>query len=393
MALSGTISEVTVTPFLIAIDVVNNAIDFPAFLDHLKSVQKKEVVIINAQDCNEGAHHKSGSKSRHSKQAPAEPSGSSIVRGLRTRVDGELAKALDAKKKALASTEKAARSKSSSRSKSRANAIPVVYFEGRVDVLFVIQNYPYLPSHVRSMRKAGLDVSFISIVPPGDLTPNRYPGRPKAPATPQKKAPLVGSELDFTQNLTAYPPARWQMLTPTVSGGVAFVELLAEESPDRMFRSIESTVVKLVRGKEAYKEFSARCQMKLIPTAGGPPDTRAYTQYVSDREDDFVNGLFDQLRHHKWGVGPVPPPPTRSDHFKAIFGEFSRAANRRVTHTGLRELRIPSFDFPVEPSLHPWVYPLLHWQVGQHNALDAQALAAFSDHRQILPPMRVRNLM
>jgi hypothetical protein len=41
------ISEVTFKHFLLTLDVVKNAIDFNGFVEYLKTVEQKEVTIVN----------------------------------------------------------------------------------------------------------------------------------------------------------------------------------------------------------------------------------------------------------------------------------------------------------------------------------------------------------
>ena len=43
-------SEVTITPFLLSLDVVQSSIDFGALCEYMKTNYKKEVVILNGLD-------------------------------------------------------------------------------------------------------------------------------------------------------------------------------------------------------------------------------------------------------------------------------------------------------------------------------------------------------
>jgi hypothetical protein len=373
-------NEVTVTPFILALDVVNNAIDFNGFLEYLRTVQKKDVTVLNAQEYGEVSHKSSSSKSKHHSKHTNDSS-SGVVKGIRGKIDGELSKLLDAKKKISIAAEKATRGRaliSNDRTRSRVAVAPVPRFEGRIDMLYVLLNFPYLPHQLRMMRKASLDVSFISIIPEGPIEPNAYVHHESASSkTPQKKAPIIGNELDFTQNPTVYPPARWQSLLGDASASVPFNEVHGDENHEKMFRILELEITRILRAKAAFAEFAKRCPMKNLPVVSPLPDLEIYRQWLIDHEGDYVNGLFAQLSQNRWKVAPARAPPTETELFNSTFAQCLHDSDRRVTFNTRREPITPFFQLDVVPPLFGLLYPLINWQIGPRNALDVQAFSEF----------------
>ena len=96
--------EIGVNPIFVCLDIVQNSIDIQAIIDFTKANYKKEVIWLNAQDFAEQsnrqskADNKGGStKSKHD----------GIIKGLKTKIDADLVKVLDSKKKSYAAFEKA----------------------------------------------------------------------------------------------------------------------------------------------------------------------------------------------------------------------------------------------------------------------------------------------
>jgi hypothetical protein len=77
---------VYVTPFLLTLDVVNNAIDLNGFVEYLKTVQKKEVTIVNAQDFAEAPHKTPATKSKHHSKRISDSS-PAIAQGIKNQID------------------------------------------------------------------------------------------------------------------------------------------------------------------------------------------------------------------------------------------------------------------------------------------------------------------
>ena len=55
--------DISITPFFITFDVIGGCIDIQTIYDHIKSVYKKEVFILNANDYIDSSSRHSSSKS------------------------------------------------------------------------------------------------------------------------------------------------------------------------------------------------------------------------------------------------------------------------------------------------------------------------------------------
>ena len=381
--------DVTVTPMIITIDIVQNAIDMQSFVDYLRSHYKREVVFLNGNDFSEsnGRISKSDSKSTMKQRHDGSPA---IVRGLRTKIDNDMNRALDAKKKLMIAIEKAKNNPKSQRSKSKlsvtADENPI--FEGMFDVLYVIINYPYLPKQLTSLLEGGVDLSaFVAFVPKennDDVPYVKKEGLVTTSKQPAKKNLVQGSELDWTQNPNCYPPARWTAIRPTAPSHVAFLEIVAENNNEANFKHLEESVVKNFKAKSGFNDFFKDYSIHNIPASVPNCSLTNFIDYISERPGDFVNAVYYELRTNKFKTVPPPPPPPLETRYGNLFDEGFKELDRRVVFLEPRELNDVDFNLTLPSPLHPLLYRINKWALQSDKAEACKALCKFlSSQRNI----------
>ncbi|OHT14309.1 hypothetical protein TRFO_15334 [Tritrichomonas foetus] len=434
--------DFTVNSVICTLDIIQNAIDFGQLADYIKTNFKKEIVFLNAQDFAEGggraskADAKGGGKAKHDSSA-------GIVKGFKSRIDSDVSKILDAKKKLFAAQEKAKNStksgkKSRSSNKDGGNNAddsnkPGQLFDGRIDILYIVTNYPYLPKQLATLTESGVDLNvFLSVLPKngyvnkgeegielnyiqnvsstyglknvhsryGDIsqspshdlasatdvnasnTPNEEThkkGNEKSARVPQKKSNIPGQELDSSSNPNIYPPARWAALKPSASSHVVFEDVYAGDDVESTFKNLEEKLVLISKAREDFNNFF---QGKSLINLPSPPNIGGctldnFTEYMVERPGDFVNALYHELRSNKYTTAQPTPPPPSHDLYEGIFKDGMNELDRKVIFLEPREMNDMFFNFELPCSLHSLLYRLVNWSLSGENVAACSALSEF----------------
>jgi hypothetical protein len=129
--------DVTVSSSIITLDVIHSDFDPHAFIDYAKSASKKAMIFLNASEFSET----SGRMSRNEPRSTPRQSLGRVVssyRAVKTRIDNEIAKTLDLKRRQLAHDQKRSSRTGIHRDKSPE---PPAVFGGLVDLVFCLVGF------------------------------------------------------------------------------------------------------------------------------------------------------------------------------------------------------------------------------------------------------------
>ncbi|OHT02228.1 hypothetical protein TRFO_30745 [Tritrichomonas foetus] len=373
---------ITITPFFITFDVIGNCIDIQAIYDYVKSAYKKEVFVLNANDFveNSGRHSSKSEKSgkhRHDNSR-------SVARGLKQRIDSDLPKLIDNKKKFLASVErhKSAVAAGKQHKKSSRHSEDTPKFEGKIDVIYIIINYPYLPKQLSSLLDGGIKLdAFIAFThPDGPIMCTEEilkTGRSTDSRKAQKKATIHGFELDYTNNPSSYPPTRWQALQPTAPVNVSFLEIPIGKTIEATFNSVIEQILKIEKSKKEFSEFLTGRVFKPINVSKNEHNLQPFNDFLEDNPGNFIDALYVQLKAGKWKNVPIPPKPTLAEEYKETFKNSLEEADRRVIIFPPKDPLDLIFKSQLIPSVYEVLYPLINWKLKPENAYACKSWATF----------------
>jgi hypothetical protein len=392
--------SVTITRVTVAIDVIQDAVPLQSLFDYLKTNYKKEVVVINAADFTESSGARpSKSEPRSSQLRPSHYS-RIIVRGLRQRIDSEISKALEAKKRLIAHLEKqkaaAATTSKTQKPRSRHRLVDEPpKFQGKIDVLFIIQNFPYLPSQLRLLIDGGVGFdSFIAIVPasgaeqnPFDVESLKSARQSQAPAASSKfsraaspasvKRPVPGSCLESTTNLQCYPPPRWMAMQATAPFPVSFLEIRAADTIEGLVRSLEEEIFKILARKPLLAEFVSGRRFVSLPSVVPRRDISAFQEYLNHYSDDWVSALIFQLKSSGWRTVDPRPPPNAKEEYIELFQTLTLTNDRRYVAAPPGESLDRIFPINAFPSIYPILYKMKRCQILPERAQHTIAFSRF----------------
>ncbi|EAY06464.1 hypothetical protein TVAG_149500 [Trichomonas vaginalis G3] len=322
------------------IDVVNNCIDINGFFDYLKNTYKKEIIIINAAAFAEketSRPAKTDAKlSNRSKHDPNE----TIIKGLKNKLDSELQKVNEQIKKQVAAESKGKdpkHSRSKSRSKSSlGNTDTPQTFQGQIDVLIIILNYPYFKDQLQLMMKSHMShCAFIALIPENEKPqPKSYEYHQLEKASKSdktKKVTIPGLELDYTNNPDCYPPARWQSLELTANDVVPFTEVKVGADFESTFKNLESEIVLISKSRHHYVE-DVKNKLKEIPLATNRVDIEDFKTYTFANQGQYLNGLYYELSLHNFNVIEPMPPLSQGDLMAQLFKKNRAEVSRAVAY-------------------------------------------------------------
>lgn len=358
--------EVTINPFFLTIDIVDKAIDYNSFLDYLKSEHKKDVIIVNGLDYADVSRGNSKQGSRSSRMGQYD-STISVVKGMKAKITQDIAKLLDTKKKQLAQIEKA--KNSSHKSKTKFVPEPVKY-DGKIDAIFFIINFPYLPHQLSAMtdNEIGID-AFITIKPDHDFKPGAFHSNYQIKSSGkanQKKPTILGSELDFQLNPNAYPPPRIQTLKHSSPCDVTFVEITAGENCEQTFQLIEEEIMKILDLQKEFSVFSESHTFSGIPRLYHSPDLFVFHDYLSFHPNDFINALYFQLKEGHWNVIESPPPISKSEQYDKVFNRQTDHVYRNVISIDQKDPPDPVFEKLMQMTTE-YTWKLTQWKADESN--------------------------
>lgn len=443
--------DVTVNPIIITFDVVQNAIDFGAFSDYLKTNYKKEVVFLNPQDFSD---NKSAAKGKNTtgtivnnaipwdkKNLVLDPQSISIAKGIKTKIDADLIKVLEAKRKTYASYEKeklkaaSKSSKSSNADKSTSGAnsnsgqtkpktnvdfeelklsLP---FEGRIDIVYILLNYPYLPRHLAALNDAGVDITaFLAVVPKTfdnnntdtslkeneentristtekkqSTTPLDKSARQLNPSQSAKKSIIQNHDIIPGNNPNAFPPVRWNYLHETAPFNIIFDKIYAGDSIEATFKNLEEKLILYSKSKESSTPFfktKTIIDIPLVPSVSkissnsrSPFSLTDFEEYITERPGEFVNAIYYELKCHNYAPVQPPPTPPITDQYNNLFRNAFSNLERHVIFIKPKELNdIQNTEFTVDypETIYSLIYKLIKWSLKKEDINACMALSLF----------------
>ena len=314
---------------------------------------------------------------------------------MKSKIDSVLVKLSEYIKKQLAAAEKHRDSKQSKGNKNRPKSNlseegtkNQQLFMGKIDVLYIIINFPFLPSQLKALFSGGLEISaFFSIIPENiQESPCLTSFRPfeKQNKQQNKKNSIPGQELDYFQNPNCYPPARWNALKPNSPITLPFVELITCLDNESMFKSLENMIIKLFKTKEEFKNFSSNLKLIDLPSISINNDLSIYKEYLLNHPNDFINGILNQLKNNNWNTTPIKPPPKENDLYNDIFNRASQFIKRKTISSIPKDSLEPfiidnSFKFN-----HHLLYKLKKWKITNNNVSNLKNLIPFLSYPQNL---------
>lgn len=395
--------EITYNAIYVLFDVAQNAIDFHGMLEFLKANPRKEIEFINALDYID---QRSGKNAQSTNDMVA-----ATVKNLRSKLDAEIAKNLDAKKKFYQALEKqrqqleaaAKRAKGKKPTKSTKSQKPVELlvpeepkYDGKADVLFVIYNIGFSVEQIEILRKGGFPfVGFIALVPdnpeikhyvkpdPKELEELQQQQKeaaaqhPKGKASPKHSPTLPLIETSFINSPDCYPPARWDALRPELGNDTLFRELRAGQDFANVIQSIENEVVRMINANDSYDSFNERKSFIEIQNSTNDIDTSVFSAYLDQHPRDYVNGLWMQLKAGNFSSRPHVEPEVNPDLYSDLFQNGELQTARKVVYQSQAEPEQQQFTYPFIPQVYFYLYRLIHWKPKEENAKSAEAIFKF----------------
>lgn len=376
-------TEVSITPFVCTIDVVQNCIDYQSLVDYLKSSFKKEIFFINCNDFADVASRQSKHDHKSDKKSKINIS-NHIAKGVKAKIDSENTKLLDLKKKILAANERMAQKAKTNDKLSKKNGKTTsetklsVPFDGAIDVMYILTNYPYLPDQLHELINVGLSIdAFISFVPqdPGENV--SLDGKPldKTSTFGSKKFSVPGYYLDFTLNPSCYPPQRWVSLKQGAPSTIPFIEVKAQEGVESLFHELERVVNVVLVSRKEFDEKFANSQFLEIPVASKTRECNVYKSYLRQFPDDIINAIYYELKSKSFK--PNVPASDEIDPMDQLFSKYSEKLSRKVVFKEKPENYDPVFSTDVSSTLRSLAYKLSKWTINEQNALACEALTNF----------------
>ena len=287
-----------------------------------------------------------------------------VVKNLRSKLDSEIAKGLDAKKKFNQALEKQkqqleAAAKRAKGKKPPKNAKPIELlqpeepkYDGKADILFAIYNIGFTKQQVEALRKGGFPfIGFLALTPdnpeikhyvkpdPQELeelqqqqqqTSPHAKGKSSPKNVPFTQMPLI--ETSFINTPDCYPPARWDNLRPEIGGDTLFRELRAGQDFNAVIQSIENEVVRMINANESFADFNDRKSFIDIIGSTDDIDTSCFTAYVDQHPRDYINGIWMQLKAGNFAIRPHIEQVEDPDHYAKLFSNGEIQTARKVVY-------------------------------------------------------------
>ena len=380
---------ITIKPFFVTLDVIGNCIDLQVIFDYIRINYKKEVVVLNANDYieNSGRHSSKGDRSGKIRQ----DNSTNVARGLKIKIDNDYSKQVDNKRKFLQAVEKYKASLASGKlnKKQQKHAEDLIpKFDGKIDVIYIILNYPYLPKQLNALFAGGLHIdAFIGFThPDGPIICSEEiikTGRSDSRRANAKKSLVFGADLDYTNNPTAYPPKRWQALQPTAPVSVSFVEVPIGKNAETTFNNMVQAILRIDDAKEEFSKFVEGRIFQNIRVSQHENDFTPFNDFLEENPTSFVDAIFYQLRTGHWKSIPPPQPPTALDQYKQTFKNNIEDTDRRVIIFPPKDPPDLIFKPRVTPAVYEYLYPLLQWEINKEKSYECAEWSNALDNLQI----------
>lgn len=394
-------SDVTVSSFIICLDVVHNSFESQAFFDYLKNNHKKSVIFINAPDFvdSNGRSSRSSSSLSDSHGSHSRISYKSLSKSIKNKINTELTKLIDQKRKTIAQNEKKAQqlakanrpvSSTSAHSKMSIDSQSPPPFDGQTEVVFIIQGFPYTESQFKALCSYLDFGAFISIVRQSqtDDTASTHStsvsskkSNEKSVRSPaSKKVNIHGSETDSALNPGVVPPMRWKTLIPNASPSIPFSQIDAPPTIEECWNSLELEIARIIRCRKEFEERFNEHKFVILPKPSETaPDLSIYEKYITQhRDEDLINAMMTQIEKNMKKTEETVEPQKNEDIYARIFKEINDKIMRFKVAKDPEETIEPFFDRPIKPKdAFDILYQLSKWKLNDDNAPVNKAVLDF----------------
>ena len=376
-------NEVIVSSFIISIDSVQNSIDLNNFIDYMKNNYKKEITIINANEFADPGGRALKTDNKTEKKSKIDFN-NIIAKSIKQKIDSDLLKVLENKKKQIAAAEKAKIQASIGKpAKNKTKPIDgkqYIPFENIIDVLYIILNFPYLPNQLNELINSGIDFGgFITFIPSNGVEYNSFERKSPEKSTRQipKKSLIPGFELDTSLNINIFPPPRWDVLKPISNPLISFIEIPGDIDFEKLFLEFEENIIQIIQSKEPFNNLIGNRKIINLPSIKPNLSHEIYNEYLTEHPEDYINAIYTQLRENNFQVSIPKPPLTSQDIYNNIFSKILDSLSRKVVYYEKKEPYDPFFNFDIPYSVYPYLYNLYKWNLKPENAKTCLSLSEF----------------
>ena len=383
-------SDVTISSFIVSLDVIHPTLDIATLQDYIKNNFKKDFIFLNATDYVDSSGGRSSRTDSRSDKRPKYDYSTSISKGLKSKMESEISKLTEAKKKHLAQQEKL-KAKESKRSSAKQLPEAPILYGGQVEAVFCILNYPYTSLQLKRLYEGGVDLgAFITMKTSGNLNAiaDQVKNKTfeKSARTLAKRQLIEGSDMDSTLNPGVFPPLRWEQLKEDCAPTTVFSSIDIGDTVEEMWQSLEKEIGTIIRCRTKFKETFKDRVFKSLPYANDRIDYTELNNFLQHYPGNVYPAIMYMLLEGGGIKEPVEiPPPTLKDQYENLFADGLKMLDRSVSFNKEAknvnneseidfELTIPSL-----PSIYDVLYKLIKWEPNLELCYAARAVMKFYD--------------
>ena len=378
-------NEVNYSSFVISLDLIHPSLDMQILQDYVKNNFKKDFIFINALDFVDSAGGRSSRNDTRSANKPKVDNSMQISKGIKAKIDSELAKLLDSKKRHLAQAEKQ-KTKDNKKSQKTITDTPPLY-GGQTEVVFCIANYPYTATQLLRLKENGVNIgAMIALKSNKELDEASVDAAAhrtgdKSGRTIAKRQLIDGSDMDSSLNPSVFPPQRWSHLRKNADQATVFTSVEVGDTVEEIWQVLEKEIGRIISCCDDFqKKFEGRDFMS-VPSVNVKLDTTDFKDYIKEYPDSVSSGLLHVLLHG--GIKEpveIPPPTVKEqieDIFEQAFKEMQREVASQVKHEEKKRIERIDFDIPCIQCIYSVLYKLLKWKPRIDDSYVSRAVLDF----------------
>ncbi|EAY12627.1 hypothetical protein TVAG_074550 [Trichomonas vaginalis G3] len=378
-------SDVTISSFIISLDIVHPNFDILTFSDFLKTNYKKDLIVINATDFIDPTGGRSSRSDARGEKKPKPDNSITIARGIKSKIDAEISKLIDSKKRHIAQQEKA---KGKDPKKSKHTSEQQILFGGQIEVVFCIISFPYTPLQLKALEESGIDIgAFIALrsqVITSQLSEAmvHHKSNDKSARATAKRSLIEGADMDSTVNVGVFPPLRWAQLKPNAKTDLVFDSLITGDTHEEAFEVLQKEIGKIIRGRNQFHETFENRVFKFIPPAQLNLNLEKFKYFLKMSPGN----IYDAIYYYIFNNGQNDPPPvisttTPADPYNNMFKNLLKDISRQFVANPKRDddedFTNPIVTYPSIPSIFDTVYSLINWEPIEDRGLAERAVFKF----------------
>ena len=380
--------DVTVSTFIVSLDVIHPTLDIATLQDYVKNNFKKDFIFLNATDYVDSSGGRSSRTDSRSEKRPKNDYSSGISKGLKNKMDSEISKLIEAKKRHLAQQEKQ-KAKESKRGTSKAAPETPILYDGQVEAVFCILNYPYTSLQLKRLYEGGVDLgAFITLKTTGNLDAiaDQVKNKTfeKSARTIAKRQLIEGSDMDSTLNPGVYPPLRWGQLKENAAPTTVFSTVDIGDTVEEMWLSLEKEIGTIIRCRNKFKETFKERVFHSLPYANDRIDYTELNKFLQHYPGDVYPAIMYMLLEGGGIKEPVEvPPPTLKDQYENLFADGLKMLDRSVSFNKNAKLARDESEIDFEltipslPSIYDVLYKLIKWEPNLELCYASRAVMNF----------------